>query len=144
MAGMEEVNCLCNEEFARMNGVERNPGESDFDLGARTWMTAYWNIGSRESALFKKIRERGEINFSVDRGRRCSVAVGDAMDEFKIVRDAARYGDMGSQFPDAISVHGTKEQALRLANYLSDYFAGCDLLFTVEGCEESEHYKVTY
>jgi hypothetical protein len=60
--------------------------------------------------------------------------------EYTITRDGDRYGSLGSDFPDVLTVVGTREQALRLANYLSNYYVGCDLLFRVEGTTEGEYY----
>ena len=63
-------------------------------------------------------------------------------EKFTIARDSERYGSQSHKFPEKIVVEGTKVQALMLANYLSNYYPGCDLLYMVEGCTEIEHYSV--
>ena len=60
----------------------------------------------------------------------------EAEDTFTIVKNVARYGSLGKDFPDEIVVtKGTKEHALYLADYLTNYFAGCDFMFYVKGME---------
>ena len=65
------------------------------------------------------------------------------MVQFTILKDLDRYQGLGKHFPDEIIVtKGTREQAIRLANYLTNYYAGCDDFFSVEGVDEVEHLKV--
>lgn len=52
-----------------------------------------------------------------------------------VVRDSDRYGDMGDNFGDRIPVLGL-EHARYLARVLTNFYPGCDYLFTVEGDDE--------
>ena len=52
--------------------------------------------------------------------------------ELFIIRDPKRYAGEGYKFPSRLRVElGTLEQALELADYMSNYYAGCDGLFYV-------------
>lgn len=56
----------------------------------------------------------------------------DLEQEWVILRNSERYGDMASELPDAIIATGTKEQAQELAEQLSLNYPGCDYLFYLE------------
>lgn len=55
-----------------------------------------------------------------------------------ILRDDKRYPGMDTRFPIKIVVYGTAQEAVNLASYLSNFYAGCDLLFFVEGITEDQ------
>lgn len=54
---------------------------------------------------------------------------------FRILKDKQRYEDTGNELPDEILCNGTLEQAREVAFRLSNWYAGCDFLFYVEGDE---------
>jgi hypothetical protein len=59
-----------------------------------------------------------------------------------IILNTNRYEGLGDKFPQSMRVIGTREQAIRLANYLSDFYPGCELMFMVSGIGQEEHYDV--
>ena len=57
-------------------------------------------------------------------------------DVFMITRQNDRYGNLGIQFPKLIICIGTEKQAINLANYLSDYFPGCDYIYKIPNLDD--------
>jgi hypothetical protein len=52
-----------------------------------------------------------------------------------IKKDENRYGDLAKDLPDTIIVEGTLAEAVRVAEYLSGWYVGCEYIFYVEGPE---------
>jgi hypothetical protein len=67
--------------------------------------------------------------------------VDNGIHRYAIRQDYCRYGDIAKELPVMMIMVCKKEQAIKLANLLSACFAGCDLLFTVEGISALEHYQ---
>ncbi len=63
-------------------------------------------------------------------------------DIWVIAKNTERYGSddhpFAADWPDRIVCFGTKEQAEKVARYLTNYQAGCDYAFYVVGGEGDE------
>ena len=65
-------------------------------------------------------------------------------EKFVVSRRHERYEGLGDKFPVEMRVIGTRQQALRLAVYLSEYYPGCEGLYRVEGVDNEEQVEAAY
>lgn len=50
-----------------------------------------------------------------------------------IILKSDRYPGLGEKFPPRITCEGTLEQAKALAEYMSNWYPGCEYIFYVDG-----------
>lgn len=58
------------------------------------------------------------------------------MRPYILIKNTARYSDIDPKLPDFLVCYGTKEQAEEIAERLSNWNAGCDYAWYVEGDPE--------